>query len=364
MPRLIKSLLEGPTLKTNLLGRYLVDYDNPDAGIGHSLGHVNTMVKICMRHGLAFAYSDKQIIKSKETDLKWRWRQLMRIVVGRKAQETHGIGDAISRMFAFKTHTVDREDVEAMIKRKQLKRIAIPGPVIAIPSNAQDDDIAYARVDAVVRAHPEDGVVFVLPAKRTGDFEYGCTRDWFKRCYIDARSLQAPGAKTLRDEAALTVALHVRRGDLLPGRQFADLSDRMLPDSWYVGAVEALARVSQRKLQVVVLSEGIEGKYCSERGVPSSLAALLVHLNCEVVERIDHDFRASFEEMVQADVLIGSKSGMTHLAGLMNNGLKLVPKMWHSYRGTGHVLELDEKLNARELEAALHAVWSAKPIRL
>ena len=342
-------------MKANPLGRYLIDYDNPDAGIGHSLGHVNNAIKLCMRHGLEFAYSDKQIIKSSRSDPKWRWRQFLRTVVGRKAHETHGIGDAISRMFAFGKHTVEREDVEALIKRKQLQRIAIPGPEIVIPSNLQDDDVAYAQVDAIVRAHPQDGVVFVLPAKRTGDFEYGCTREWFKRCYLESSVFQE------QDKDALTVALHIRRGDLLPGRQFADLSHRMLPDSWYSLVIEALAKVTQRKLYLTVLSEGVEGKYCSELGVPYSWATALSHLDCEVVEKIDHDFRASFQDMVQADVLIGSKSGMTHLAGLMSDGLKLVPGMWHSYRGTSNVLELGDTLHTPDLEAALHGVWDARP---
>jgi hypothetical protein len=93
--------------------------------------------------------------------------------------------------------------------------------------------------------------------------------------------------------------------------------------------------------------------------VPFSWATALSHLECDVVEKIDSDFRDSFHDMVQADVLIGSKSGMTHLAGLMNDGLKLVPKMWHSYRGACNVLELNETLNAKELEAELRAAWNA-----
>lgn len=342
-------------MTNNRIGRYLIDYENPDAGIGHSLGHVNNAIKVCQRNGLTFAYSDQQLIKSQSTDFKWRMRQFMRTVVGRKAHESHNIGDAICRMFAFGKHTVQRDMVEALIKKKQVKLVEIPAADISIPSNTQDDDKVYAAVDAAVRAHPEDGVVFVLPAKRTGDFEYGSTRDWFKQCYVDAgASHSLPATK----ENALTVAVHIRRGDLLPGRQFADLAHRMLPDRWYVHVIDALGKACKQHLHVVILSEGVDGTYRSELGERFSWANALQHLDCDVVEKIDHDFSESFHEMVKADVLIGSKSGMTHLAGLMNDNVKLVPTMWHSYRGTRNVIELEDSIDSAELERALAALAS------
>ena len=72
-----------------------------------------------------------------------------------------------------------------------------------------------------------------------------------------------------------------------------------------------------------------------------------------MVEKIDQDFIESFHAMVRADVLIGSKSGMTHLAGLMGDGIKLVPRMWHSYRGTRQVIELEDSIAGDELAAVL-----------
>lgn len=342
------------------IGRYLIDNENPDAGIGHSLGHVNNAIKVCQRNDLRFAYSDQQLVKSRSTDFKWRMRQFMRTIVGRKAHESHNIGDAICRVFAFGKHTIQRDVVEALIRKKQVKLVEIPAADITIPSNTQVDDQVYAAVDAAVRAHPEDGVVFVLPNKRTGDFEYGATRDWFKQCYLEAHAANGLGsADGVVKSAALSVALHIRRGDLLPGRQFADLAHRMLPDSWYLQVIEALHKACQKRLHIVVLSEGVDGTYRSELGERFSWADALRHLDCEVVEKIDHDFSESFHEMVKADVLIGSKSGMTHLAGLMNDNIKLVPTMWHSYRGTRNVLELQDTIQPGELETALAAFWPA-----
>lgn len=340
-------------MKTEAIGRYLLDYENPDAGIGHSLGHVNNAVKVCMRNQLQFAYSDQQLIKSTRSSIKWRMRQWSRRILGRKAHETHGIGDAICRMFAFSECTASREAVEALIRKKRLRVVALPAPDIVIPSNSQDDDRAYAAIDAVIQQHPQDGVVFVLPANRTGDFEYGSTRDWFKRCYRAEQAIgHGPGTHPA-DMSSLRVAVHIRRGDLLPGRQFADLAHRMLPDSWYLQVLQAVGAASGRHLRIVVLSEGVDGSYRSELGANFSWGQALQHLDCEVVEKIDQDFIDSFHEMVQAEVLIGSKSGMTHLAGLLSDGIKLVPRMWHSYRGTAGVAELGDTLLGDELAASI-----------
>jgi hypothetical protein len=347
-------------LKNDTVGRYLLDYDNPDAGIGHSLGHVNNAVKACMRNQLEFAYSDKQLIKSRKTDFKWRMWQFMRTIVGRKTHETHGIGDAICRMFAFEQFTASRDRVEGLIRKKRLKVVEIPAPDIEIPSNFQDDDVAYAKVDAFIRAHPEDGVAFVLPAKRTGDFEYAVTREWFKRSYAASRSTRVPAPATSSSGRGIRVALHIRRGDLLPGRQFSDLAHRMLPDYWYVQVLESLYKVTRCHLHIMVLSEGRDGKYCSELGLDFSWQQALRQIDCDVVEKIDHDFMESFDQMVEADVLIGSKSGMSHLAGLMNDNIKLVPRMWHSYRGASRVIELEDALQTDVLEASLSALWMAK----
>lgn len=286
----------------------------------------------------------------------------MRTIVGRKAHETHGLGDSICKVFAFNQFTTSRDRVQELIRKKILKVIEIPAPDILIPSNKQNDDLAYAKVDAFIRSHPEDGIAFVLPAKRTGDFEYASTREWFKRSYAAGRELRMPRA----DDAAgtLKVALHIRRGDLLPGRQFADLAHRMLPDSWYLQAIESVHKVTGSRLDITVLSEGFEGKYRSELGLDFSWKNALQHINCEIVEKIDHDFLESFDCMVGADVLIGSKSGMTHLAGLMNDNIKIVPRMWHSYRGSMQVIELEDNIQTDALEASLSTFWKARQVNI
>ena len=47
-----------------MTNRFLIDYDNPDAGIGHSMGFVNRGIKIAMRNQLQFAYAEEQLRKT------------------------------------------------------------------------------------------------------------------------------------------------------------------------------------------------------------------------------------------------------------------------------------------------------------
>lgn len=340
----------GESIGMSRLGRYLVDYENPDAGIGHSLGHVNNAVKICLRHDLTFAYAESQVRKSSKSHWGWRLRQWVRRLTLRQVYETHDIGNDINAMFAFAQYTKDRREVERLLRQKALKLVLLPETAISIPSNAQQDDEAYRAVDAVIRSHPEDGVVFRLPDKRTGDFEYEASKAWFRRCYDAARSSKFPAQYAPRLSHALKVAIHIRRGDLLPGRQFDDLSKRMLPDAWYQRIlVQILGASGERPVVVYIVSEGLNGRYCSERGLAMDWQSVLPTDRCKVVELIDSPFVASFRVLVGADILVGSKSGMTHLAGMLGEQTKFVPRMWHSYRGASRVLELEDEINEKML---------------
>jgi hypothetical protein len=336
-------------------GRFLVDYENPDAGIGHSLGHVNNAVKICLRHGLTFAYAELQVRKSSKSQWGWKIRQWVRRMTFRQVYETHDIGNDINALFAFAKYTKERSKVERMLRQGKLKLVLLPQAAISIPSNDQQDDEVYRAVDAVIRSHPEDGVVFRLPYKRTGDFEYLASREWFRRCYYAAVAGQFPEQYAPSPSHALKVAVHIRRGDLLPGRQFDDLSRRMLPDAWYQRILgQILEAAGVNPVVIYVVSEGLDGRYCSEKGQPVRWQEVLPTERCKVIELIDHPFIASFRVLVGADILVGSKSGMTHLAGMLGEQTKFVPRMWHSYRGASKVLELDDDIGERDLAEIAH----------
>ncbi len=126
----------------------------------------------------------------------------------------------------------------------------------------------------------------------------------------------------------------------------------MLPDEWYskilAGIRECIPK--SKTLVVYVVSEGVNGAYFSEMGMRFSWQD---HPSCQgirVIEMIDAPLLDSFNVLFEADILIGSRSGMTHLAGMLSDNIKFVPMMWHSYKGTPGVLELSPDLGQDELQ--------------
>ncbi len=321
-----------------MINRFLLDYDNPDAGIGHSMGIINRAVKIASRHQLQFVYSESQLIKSHSKSLKWNIQQLMRLLRGKNVYETHNIGNDLNLMLNIKQLLPSREDLEKQISQKKIKLVELPRLQINIPSNEQNDDEVYQVIDQFIDNHQGCNVAFKVSQNLSGDYEYASTKDWFQDAYAKARvSYPIP---LVFNPNNLNIAIHIRRGDLLPGRQFSDLSSRMLPDAWYLKILDIIIRHSNKKIAIHIFSEGKEGKYLSENGTPFSWKAYFQDTPHEITEHIDTNFIDTFHHLLNADVLIGSKSGMSHLAGMLGTCIKIMPKMWHSYRGASQLLEI------------------------
>jgi hypothetical protein len=231
-----------------------------------------------------------------------------------------------------------REDLERKIQRGEIKLIDLPEFEIHIPSNQHQDDEIYQSVDQFIRSHADANIAFRIRNNRFGDYEYASTRDWFIDAYNRARK-NFPLTLSYRPEK-LNIAIHIRRGDLLPGRQFSDLSSRMLPDEWYLQVIDAALNNPSKPVAIHIFSEGKDGQYYSENGTPFSWKEHFKQLPYEVHEHIDSDFLSTFHHLINADILIGSKSGMSHLAGVLSEHIKLMPGMWHSYRGSEKILEL------------------------
>jgi hypothetical protein len=326
--------------------RFLIDYDNPDAGIGHSMGIINRALKIATRNQLQFAYSENQLRKSVNTDWGWRLKQTLRKLRGKRADETHNIGNDLNHMLNLKALLPCREELEKRIQRGEIKVIDLPEFEIHIPSNQHEDDRIYQLIDEFIRSHPDPNTAFRIRDNRFGDYEYASTREWFIDSYNKARE-SFPIALSYNPNK-LNIALHIRRGDLLPGRQFSDLASRMLPDAWYLEILNIVLTHSEKPIAIHIFSEGKGGQYLSENGTPFSWKEHFKQTSYEIQEHIDSDFLSTFHHLIHADILVGSKSGMSHLASMLSKQSKLMPQMWHSYRGSNQLLELPN--NQSELE--------------
>ncbi|QWD64301.1 hypothetical protein [Polynucleobacter sp. MWH-UH2A] len=332
-----------------MANRYILDYDNPDAGIGHSMGIINRALKIANRNQLEFAYSESQLSKSHDKSFKWNLKQYLRRMRGKRPDETHNIGNNLNELLNPSALLPSREEIEKSIQHGNIRVIDIPIFEIHIPSNYQDDGEIYKAIDQFIQSHPEPNIAFRIRNNRFGDYEYAATREWFLDAYNKARDVY-PIALTF-DPSKLNVAVHIRRGDLLPGRQFSDLSSRMLPDSWYLNIIDVVQRSMNKPIAIHIFSEGKNGQYYSENGAPFSWKEHFRNFPLEVHENIDSDFKSTFHHLLNADILIGSKSGMSHLAGMLGKHAKIMPTMWHSYRGATNLIEVSDLQTTLNLDA-------------
>jgi hypothetical protein len=340
-----------------MANKYLLDYNNPDAGIGHSLGIINRALKIAQRNNLQLTYSDSQLAKSHAYSFKWKVSQFLRIMRGRKAYETHNIGNDLNFLLNLKDRLESRELIENKIKRGEIKLVTLPDFNIENPSINQNDDLVYKTIDQFIQSYPGSNIAFKISKNFSGDSEYGTTRDWFLESYYSARKKFPIGLEF--DMSKINIAIHIRRGDLLPGRQFSDLSTRMLPDSWYKKILDSVLKNTSEKISIHIFSEGVNGQYRTENGTPFSWKTEFSNKGFETHEHIDSNFLHTFHHLIQASVLIGSKSGMSHLAGMLSNQVKIMPKMWHSYKGTNHILEVSDKEEEIEQEAIVKHIKAA-----
>jgi hypothetical protein len=302
------------------------------------MGIINRGLKIAIRNQLQLAYSENQLRKSDAKDWSWRIRQSLRNLRGKRPDETHNIGNDLNRMLDLKNLLPSREGLEQKIQYGEIKVIDLPEFEIHIPSNQHEDDEIYQSVDQFIRSHAGPNIAFRIRNNRFGDYEYTSTRSWFIDAYNKARK-NFPLAISYKPDK-LNIAIHIRRGDLLPGRQFSDLSSRMLPDEWYLQVLDATLINLSKPVAIYIFSEGKDGQYYSENGAPFSWGEHFKQLPYEVHEYIDSDFLSTFHHLLNADILIGSKSGMSHLAGMLSKHIKLMPRMWHSFRGSEKILEL------------------------
>ncbi len=273
------------------------------------------------RNQLQCAYAKEQLRKSSNADWQWRLKQGLRKLRGARVHETHNIGDDLNRMLNLAEILPSRSAIEKRIRNGELKMLTLPPFEMHIPSNAQIDDEVYRPVDQFIQSHPEPNTVFKLSNNRFGDYEYASTRAWLREIYDKAR--QADPIALCYQPQQLNIAVHIRRGDLLPDRQFADLSSRMLPDRWYIDLLNLIMTQTKRPLSIHIFSEGKNGLYQSELGEAFSWVDFYAHTGHRVTEHIDTPFLETFHHLLNADLFIGSKSGMTHLAGMLGDSIKL-----------------------------------------
>ena len=107
--------------------------------------------------------------------------------------------------------------------------------------------------------------------------DYSVTSRFFRRQLVVADAFRDLEYFDVEASDVLTVAVHARNGDRLPGRKYEKHMHLNLPDAYYIAALEALLAVARRPVRVVVFSSAVEPPATSPRAAPRKPPRLLDH---------------------------------------------------------------------------------------
>ncbi len=123
--------------------------------------------------------------------------------------------------------------------------------------------------------------------------------------------------KIHKKRGALTVAVHLRKGDILKTEK--DTAKRYVDSAWMADMVSSVVRVLTCPVQVNVYSQGLTDE---DKRAFSKLGAVDYFDNVDPCE--------TFHNLLIADILVMSRSGFSYLAACMGRQLVIAPpKFWH-----------------------------------
>lgn len=209
-------------------------------------------------------------------------------------------------------------------------RVQLAGPETA----RADFDAWWASADRTASA--ATGVLELRARnyeRRHGDapflsHDYRATAAWLR-----ARFLAAGAYVPLRhfSPPTLTVALHVRNGDRLPGRRYAKHARLNLGDAYYLGVVRALQEITA-DIRVVAFGASVQDRpsqilldaHGNASRIPSTLPDATVVLDGDPLEALAH--------LARADVLVAARSQFSYAAIALSWGVVVHPSTWNAHR--------------------------------
>lgn len=309
-----QSLLhEGEASATPLA--YMAAVPNPDAGIGHQMANWIAGLWFARQFGLPHAHVP---FSSDE----WE-RQL-------------GFGERAVAM-------------DALLAQGNYKRVRL---------QRFDEDNAkeVARIKKVVASYSGRRVVLVLEQDQFYRDQFGVIEELCQR-FHNANARQHDRVQYSPD--CFNIAIHVRRGDIAQGHAphptNANLQMRWQDVGYFHRVLSEVLKIIPAgvKVRIHLFSQGGREEFAAFEQLG------------EIIYCLDMDAVSSFLHMVNADVLITSKSSFSYKPALLSNGIKVCPPgFWHSYPDCSDwvVAEEDGSLNEKAV-AQLTGLLSGLSLR-
>lgn len=132
------------------------------------------------------------------------------------------------------------------------------------------------------------------------------------------------------------IAIHVRRGDIMLDPTNPNLTMRYLSNNYFEKVLSQIINNLQtnKAVHIYLFSQGKPEDYPEFSKIPN------IHW-C-----MDMNAISSFTHMVNADLLITSKSSFSYKPALLNNGIKVCPQnFWHGYPVSSDWIMVDNEGN-------------------
>lgn len=186
----------------------------------------------------------------------------------------------------------------------------------------------------IIESYSNRKVIFVAEQDQGYKDQFGIMKD-LKEKFFNSKS--RINDKLLFDPKFLNIAIHVRRGDIAIGKEAnPNLIVRWQENEYFINVLgNVLETIKKEKsIAIYLFSQGNIEDFLEFKQFEN------LHF-CFDVNPMD-----SFLHMVNADILITSKSSFSYKPALLNKGIKICPKdFWHGYPETNDWFLVDNDGN-------------------
>lgn len=261
---------------------YYTATPNRGAGIGHQMANWIAGYWFARQFGLQFAHT---------TFASEKWEQFL------------GFG-------------VDETSVEALIKQGYKK--------VKLPLFDEFNAAEIALNKSIIASYRNQRVVFVAEQDQGYQDQFGVMED-LQRKFNNAPARK--GDALIYAKENFNIAIHVRRGDIVIGQvnKNPNLLMRWQDNSYFEQVLATVVSGLKQEKPIAI--------YLFSQGERSEFAAFEKFENLHFC--LAMGAQDSFLHMVNADLLISSKSSFSYKPALLSKGVKVSPKnFWHGYPKT------------------------------
>lgn len=259
---------------------FLTAVPNPGAGIGHQMANWIAGVRFAREFGLCFAHTPFSSEK---------WESLL------------GFGE---------------EEVTAkeLVYLQKYSAVRLP---IFDEFNASE----VARVKKIIASYTGEKVLFLLEQDQ-GFRDHFQVMDTLQKKFYTSKSRKMDLIHF--SPANYNIAVHIRRGDIVDGHEKNDpsVSLRWLDSGYFINVLAStlMNLRTAKPVKIYIFSEGYREQFVEFEKMGNTQLCL------------DMNAYDSFLHMVNADLLITSKSSFSYKPALLSRGIKVCPRhFWHGY---------------------------------